>query len=72
MTDSAALRQLVTERGLKLKYIAGRMNLSQYGLQRKIDNKSEFTVGEMLALVDAVGGMTDEQQKQIFFGNSVD
>lgn len=69
MTDSKALRALVKQRGLKLGYIANQMGLSPYGLQRKIDNLSEFKTSEVLSFCNAVGGVRPEMQRQIFFTN---
>lgn len=72
MTDSDALRELVKNRGLKLKYIADCMGLSPYGLQRKIDNLSEFKTSEITAFSEAVGGLSFSEQKRLFFANVVD
>ena len=67
MTDSKALRALIKERGLKLKYVAAQMNLSPYGLQRKIDNLSEFNTNEVTLLCKAIGGLSIKDQHRIFF-----
>ena len=67
MTDSVALRNLVKSRGIKYKHIADNMGLSTYGLQRKIDNKSEFKTSEVAAFCNAVGGVDVYEQQRIFF-----
>ena len=72
MTDSKALRDLVRDRGLKFKYIAGQMGITPYCLANKIDNRSEFKAGEIIAFCSAVGGINVDQQMRIFFSNAVD
>lgn len=66
------LRKLIQSRGLKYKCIAKKMGLSAYGLQRKIDNKSEFKTSEVALLCNIIGGLSYEQQREIFFANGVD
>lgn len=72
MTNSKALRDLVRSRGLKFKYIASQMGITPYCLANKIDNKSDFKAGEIIAFCSAVGGISAEQQMRIFFSDVVD
>lgn len=72
MTNSKALRDLVRSRGLKFKYIASQMGITPYCLANKIDNKSDFKAGEIIAFCSAVGGINVDQQMRIFFSDVVD
>lgn len=72
MTDSTAIREVIKSRGLKIKYVAKQMGLSAYGLQKKMDNKSEFKVSEVESFCKAVGGLDTSEQRRIFFASNVD
>ena len=50
MTDSYMLRNLIKEKGFKLKYIAQKMGITYYTLQRKINNEVTFNSEEILKL----------------------
>ena len=52
LTDSEALRALIENRGLKMKYVADYLGLSAYGLQLKVDNRQEFKTSEVAALCE--------------------
>lgn len=72
MTDSLALNQLIDESGLKRKYIAEKLNLSAYGLAKKINGDSEFKQSEIEILCDLLGIRSLGHRQQIFFSNKVD
>lgn len=65
MLDSTELRKEINRSGYKLKYIAERLDLSYFGLKRKIDNKTEFRPSEILAMQDLLG-LTDKKRDEIF------
>ena len=67
MTNSRALRTLIVERGLKIKYVAKHLGLSQYGFQLKLDNKHEFKISEVSALCELLEIKSLEEKEQIFF-----
>lgn len=68
MTDSCALRQWVSTRGLKFKAIAKAMGIAPYSLQRKIDNQSEFKASEITIFVEYFG-MSLKERDEIFFNS---
>lgn len=72
MTDSAALRQLIAEKGLKIKFIAEKLNLSPYGLTLKIDNTNEFKTSEISTLCELLGVTSLREKERIFFAQKVD
>lgn len=66
MTDTLALRNAIKQRGLKYKYVAEKLGISPYGLQKKIENDSEFKVSEVDRLSDMLG-LSLRQKDMIFF-----
>lgn len=71
MTDTKRLREAISASGLKYKYIANALNLSAFGLQKKIDNVTEFKASEIVAL-SKVLSLSDQQSKAIFFADEGD
>ncbi|WP_418203173.1 hypothetical protein [Anaerotignum faecicola] len=67
MTNSKLLREIIDEKGYKLKYIAEKLGLSPYGLQLKIDNKQEFKTSEVAVLCDILEITSLEKKEEIFF-----
>ena len=72
MTNTVLLREVIENRGLKLKFIAENLGLSAYGLQLKIDNKQEFKTSEVSALCSLLGIDSLEDKEAIFFAQVVD
>lgn len=66
MTDTARLRTLIEEKGLKLKYIAQALGISSYTLSMKIENDREFKVSEVDALSNLLG-LSLIEKDEIFF-----
>lgn len=69
MTDGNKLREIISNKGLKLKFIAKELGLSQYGLQLKLDNKNEFKTSEVQQLCDLLDITSLKDKEQIFFAN---
>lgn len=67
MTNSKLLREIIDEKGYKLKYIAEKLGLSPYGLQLKIDNKQEFKTSEVAVLCDILEITSLNKKEEIFF-----
>ena len=70
MTDSNALRDRIKQSGMKYRYVAERVGITPYALQRKIDNESEFKVSEVDALADLLG-LTLWEKDAIFFSKQL-
>ena len=66
MTDSKKLRDAVAAKGLKYNYLADNLGLAPYGLQKKIENDTEFKVGEVKKLSDLLG-LSNRERDAIFF-----
>lgn len=67
MTDTIRLRELIDSRGLKLKWIAEQMNLTPYGLAKKISNENEFRASEIQKLCDLLGVSDTSEKERLFF-----
>ena len=66
MTDTQELRRRIEEAGLKYKYIAQKLGVSAYTLQKKINNDSEFRVSEVDQL-STILGLSPKEKIAIFF-----
>lgn len=67
MTDSELLKNKIKESGVKMYHIADVLNISRYGLLKKINNESEFKVSEALTMAKLLQ-LTTEEREKIFFG----
>ena len=72
MTDSAALRQLIADKGIKLKFIAEKLGISPYGLTLKLDGKNEFKVREVAIMCEILGITSLKEKERIFFAQKVE
>ena len=69
MTNTKLLNEKIAESGLKRKFIAEKLGLSTYGLQRKIENVTEFKSSEISALCDVLDIKNATEKEKIFFAN---
>lgn len=69
MTNTDLLMQYIKDSGLKLQFIADKMNISRAALNMKIHNKSEFRTGEIEALCGLVGIEGVNERHKVFFWN---
>lgn len=67
MTDSAALRGLIKESGLKYQFIAKKLGIAPYSLTKKIDNVTEFKAGEIVGLCDILHISDHLDRLRLFF-----
>lgn len=68
LTNTEMLRLKIKESGLKYSYIAKQLNLSAYGLQKKIEGDTEFKASEIETIKDVLN-LTRVERDQIFFAN---
>ena len=66
MTNSRKFRDAVNRAGLKYNYLAKQLDITPFGLQKKIDNMSEFKASEIHKLSKLLN-LTDGERNQIFF-----
>ena len=67
MTDSAALKELIKAKGLKLKFVADFLGLTSYGFALKLNNKQEFKTSEVAALCDLLEIKSLKEKESLFF-----
>jgi len=66
MIDSMLLRDMIKESGLKYGHIASKLNLTTTGLQKKLDNRSEFKASEIKGICTVLN-LSAEQRDNVFF-----
>lgn len=66
MTDTRILRDRIKDSGLKYNYIARKMGLTAAGLQKKIENDTEFKASEVKSLAEMLS-LSTEEKEAIFF-----
>lgn len=67
MTNTAKLRKRIEESGLKYKFIAKSLGLTYLGLQKKINNDSEFKASEIAILCKILNINNLQEKEDIFF-----
>lgn len=72
MTDTTQLRELIDQSGLKYKYIAERLGITAYGLQKKIENKTQFKTTEVKIMCEILHINSLKKKEEIFFAKEVD
>lgn len=70
MVNEHLLRNRIKEKGLKLKFIAEKLNITPYGLSLKLSSVSEFTVNEVYILSEVLELGEDGLNSEIFLPNS--
>lgn len=71
MTNSVLFREAVAKAGIKYKFLAETMGITPYGLQKKIDNRSEFKASEIYT-VSEVLNLSETDRNSIFFCHNSD
>lgn len=72
MTNTKELLCEIDNSGLKKSWIADKLGLSYYGLQKKIHNENEFKASEIMALCKILHIVSSERKEEIFFAHDVD
>ena len=71
MVDTQRLNDRIDRSGLKKYYIASKIGLTTYGLQKKITNQTQFKANEIEWLCIVLQIETLEEKEKIFFSKSV-
>ena len=67
LTDTNALKKIINNNGLKMKYVAEQLGLSSYGFSLKVENKQEFKTSEVAALCELLNIDSLDEKEKIFF-----
>lgn len=71
MTDSEALSKAIENSGLKLTFIANKLELSREGFYKKLNNQTEFKASEIVKLQDILN-LSNKERDKIFFTDKVE
>lgn len=66
MTNLALFREAVAKAGIKYKFLAESLGITPYGLQKKIDNRSEFKASEIYTASEVLN-LSEQDRNSIFF-----
>ena len=72
MTNTFLLEWYITKSGLKKNFLAQKLCVTRTTLRNKINNKSQFTFGEVENLCAALGISSLAERTKIFFSQDVD
>lgn len=67
MTDTEELTKLIRESGLKKGFIAEKLGLTTYGLQKKVENKNAFKAEEIKLICQILNITSLQTKEKIFF-----
>lgn len=65
MVDTKKLNEVIEDRGLKKKWLAEKMAMSECTFFSRLRGQTEFSVSEMVTMSSLLH-MTDEEQKTVF------
>ena len=71
MTDTLKLKQLLLEKGITIRELAVLTGIKVQTLSNKINNVTEFTQSELLAIQNALS-LSNKQMHEIFLVEKVD
>ncbi len=66
MTNGSLLKEYAKDKNITLNELANAIGLTRQGLSKKITNRSEFKVSEVMRLSEILG-LTEEQKQSVFF-----
>lgn len=69
MTNTKLLKEIIDASGMKLNFIAEKLNISRHALWKKINNKSPFNQYEIAELCKV---LSINNWKAVFFAEDVD
>jgi transcriptional regulator with XRE-family HTH domain len=71
MTDTLKLKQILLEKGITIRELAVLAGIKVQTLSNKINNVTEFTQSELLAIQNALS-LSNKQMHEIFLVEKVD
>lgn len=72
MTNTKLLKEVIGAKGMKMNFIAGKLNISRTALWRKVNNKSPFNQYEIADMCKILGINNWKDRTAIFFAENVD
>lgn len=71
MTNTDLLKEILSDSGYKLTYVANELGITYQGFLNKINNESEFKASEIQTLKELLN-LTNKERDKIFFTKKVD
>lgn len=71
MTNTALLKEKISNAGIKLSFIAEKLGMSRQGFDRKLKDGSDFKAYQMFIIVDILH-LSDDEATAIFYAKDVD
>lgn len=71
MTDTLKLKQILLEKGITIRELAVLTGIKVQTLSNKINNVTEFTQSELVAIQNALN-LSNKQMREIFLVEKVD
>ena len=72
MTDTEGLKEIIQKSGLKMKFLAQKLNLSDFGFSNKVNNVTEFKASEIDSLCEILQIKALSEKERIFFAKRVE
>ena len=72
MTDTGALREIISQSGFKLDHLAEKCGITRQALSNKITNRNLFTAKEIQILCKELNIKTLTERDRIFFASKVE
>lgn len=72
MINTHELEMAISESGKKKEYLAKRCGITRQSFTSKINNRSEFTAGQVMILCDELGITKLTDKDRIFFARKVE
>lgn len=71
VTNSKMLNEIITDAGITITAIAGKLGITREGLYKKLNNETEFKASEIIAMQDILH-LTNQMRDEIFFARKVE
>ena len=72
MTDTKELQKIIELSGLRKGFIASKLGITTFALQKKVENRSQFKAEEIKILCDLLNITSLKEKERIFFAEDVD
>ena len=72
LTDTKELQKIIELSGLRKGFIASKLGITTFALQKKVENRSQFKAEEIKILCDLLNITSLKEKERIFFAEDVD
>lgn len=72
MVNTELLKRIISEKGLKIVYVAKRLGITDASFRNKLENRTSFKLGEVSLLCQLLGIDDLKLKDAIFFADMVE